>query len=110
MVSPPLDRRTSVTASNCEMRPYKGSSGAESRRFRVVREESPVGPWEYMSGTGLLFSAPHHAVHFRDGVEKVAEPGTGELASALARATGGAALVAVNGQTADPSWTHDHPY
>jgi len=63
-----------------------------------------------VSGSGILFSAPHQATHIRDGREKTAERDTGALAFALARATGGAALATVPGQLGDPSWDLEHPY
>jgi hypothetical protein len=74
------------------------------------RELSPKGPWEFLRGEGLLFSAPHEAAQLRDGFEKVAERGTAELAFALAHATGGSAIATVGHQLGDPSWEVGHPY
>lgn len=73
-------------------------------------ELSPKGPWELIRGEGLLFSAPHEAAQVRDGIEKIAERGTADLAFALARATGGSALATVDRQLGDPNWDVDHPY
>lgn len=74
------------------------------------RELSPKGPWELIQGDGLLFSAPHEAAQVRDGIEKIAERGTADLAFALARATGGSALATAEGQSGDPNWDIGHPY
>jgi len=73
-------------------------------------ESSPKGPWEFLRGDGPLFSAPHEAAQLRDGVEKIAERGTADLAFALARATGGSALATADCQLGDPNWDIDHPY
>jgi hypothetical protein len=74
------------------------------------REPSPRGPWELIRGDGLLFSAPHEAAQLRDGIEKIAERGTADLAFALARATGGSALATADCQLGDPNWDVGHPY
>jgi len=74
------------------------------------RELSPKGPWELIRGDGLLFSAPHEAAQLRDGIEKIAERGTADLAFALARATGGSALATADRQLGDPNWDIGHPY
>lgn len=74
------------------------------------RELSPKGAWELIRGDGPLFSAPHEAAQLRDGIEKVAERGTAELAFALARATGGSALATADRQLGDPNWDIGHPY
>lgn len=74
------------------------------------RESSSMGPWELSRGEGLLFSAPHEVAQVRDGVEKIAEQGTADLAFALARATGGSALATTDRQLGDPNWDVGHPY
>lgn len=74
------------------------------------RELCPKGPWELIREDGILFSAPHEATQLRDGVEKVAERGTADLAFALARATGGTALATADRQLGDPNWDVGHPY
>jgi hypothetical protein len=73
-------------------------------------ESSPVGPWQVVSGTRILLSAPHEVAHFRDGDEKIAEQGTGPLAMALARYVGGCAISTMSNQTGDPNWDINHPY
>lgn len=73
-------------------------------------EASPKGSWEFIQGDGPLFSAPHEAKQLRDGVEKIAERGTADLAFALARTTGGAALATTGHQSGDPNWDIGHPY
>ncbi|MBV9032406.1 MAG: hypothetical protein JO364_19315 [Pseudonocardiales bacterium] len=77
---------------------------------RRERELSPKGQWELVRGDGPLFSAPHEAAQLRDGVDKIAERGTADLAFALARATGGSALATVDRQLGDPNWDVGHPY
>jgi hypothetical protein len=74
------------------------------------RELSPKGPWEFIRGEGLLFSAPHEVAQLRDGIDKIAERGTADLAFALAGATGGSALATVGRQLGDPNWDIEHPY
>ncbi|MGH7867940.1 MAG: hypothetical protein ACREP9_10020 [Candidatus Dormibacteraceae bacterium] len=74
------------------------------------RELSSKGPWELVRGEGVLFSAPHEAAHLRDGVQKISERGTADLAFALANATGGSALATADHQLGDPNWDFGHPY
>ncbi len=85
---------------------------ALQRLARLPRqpESSSRGPWEFTQGVGLLFSAPHEATQVRDGVEKIAERGTADLAFALAHVTGGSGLATTNRQSGDPNWDLDHPY
>jgi hypothetical protein len=75
-----------------------------------IRESGTRGPCEYVKGVGLLFSAPHEVAQLRDGEEKVAERGTGDLAFALAGITGASALATVGLQSGDPNWDLNHPY
>src|SRR5215469_11540032 len=79
-------------------------------RLAGQRESDSAGPWDVVTGTGILFSAPHEVTHIRDGVEKKAERGTGALAFALARYTNGAGLATVLHQTGDPNWDMKNPY
>ncbi|MGH3938894.1 MAG: hypothetical protein ACRDTG_09715 [Pseudonocardiaceae bacterium] len=71
---------------------------------------SPKGPWDFVRGAGPLFSAPHEVAQLRDGVEKVAERGTADLAFSLAHATGGSGLATAVRQLGDPNWELNHPY
>lgn len=80
-----------------------------ARRERL-EEPSALGPWQLVEGSGLLFSAPHEVTHRRDGVEKVAETGTGALAMALAGYTDGSAIATAGIQTGDPNWDPGHPF
>lgn len=94
----------------------EGLRGAELEYLRGLasgsreRELSTRGPWELIRGDGPLFSAPHESAQLRDGIEKVAEQGTADLAFALARATGGSALATADRQLGDPNWDVGHPY
>lgn len=71
---------------------------------------SPRGPFQTLTGKGILFSAPHEATHIRDGVEKRAEIGTAALAFALASYTDGSALATLGIQLGDPNWDLGSPY
>jgi len=75
-----------------------------------VREFDPTGPWDVVSGSGPLFSAPHAVTHIRDGAEKLAEHGTGPLARALARYISGTGITTAGVQTGDPNWDPRSPY
>jgi hypothetical protein len=96
--------------------PDPGKRASELRKLLALsllpgnRESSAAGPWETVSGMGILFSAPHEVTHMRDGAEKVAERGTRALAFALARYTNGAALATASEQVGDPNWDMGNPY
>jgi hypothetical protein len=75
-----------------------------------IREFDPTGPWDIVSGSGPLFSAPHAVTHIRDGAEKLGENGTGPLALALARYTSGSGIATAAGQKGDPNWDPRSPY
>lgn len=55
-------------------------------------------------GGSYLFTATHSVRSLRRGEPKQADMGTGGLAEALARTTGGLALTAVGRQSGDPNW------
>jgi hypothetical protein len=68
------------------------------------------GPLRLERGQGIVFSAPHQAVHIRDGVRLPSEFGSAELAFALARTVNGSAICTAEGLTGDPNWDVGHPY
>jgi hypothetical protein len=91
----------------------RASEGTELARLAQslgIREEDPTGPWDIVSGSGPLFSAPHAVTHIRDGAEKLGENGTGPLALALARLTAGSAIATAAVQQGDPNWDAGSPY
>ena len=61
-------------------------------------------------GGGIVFSAPHQAKHFREGVTLPSEYGSSELAFALARTVNGSAVCTAEGLEGDPNWDVGHPY
>jgi len=75
-----------------------------------ARELDPTGPWDLVSGSGPLFSAPHAVTHIRDGAEKLGENGTGPLALALARYIAGPGIATAAMQQGDPNWDPRSPY
>ena len=96
--------------------PDENGRRSDTERLRELAElprdieRSDAGPWQVVSGEGVLFSAPHAAQHVRDGREKSAERGTAGLAFGLARHVGGSGIATVDTQLGDPSWDIDHPY
>ena len=62
------------------------------------------------SGSSLVFSAPHQEPHFREGVEKIGENGTADLAMMLADSTRGTALYTTGFQLGDPNWDESHEF
>lgn len=76
-----------------------------------IHFEANWGSWKSCTGSlDLLFSAPHEYPHKRDGVEKVAERGTSELAFTLAQLVDGFAIATTSSLESDPNWDKDHPY
>lgn len=70
----------------------------------------PGGPVRIEQGRGIVFSAPHQAVHIRDGARLPSEFGSAELAFALARSVNGSAVCTADPQSGDPNWDVGHPY
>ncbi len=97
-------------APDLRQRTQEVSRLLELSQSAAKRERGPSGAWDVATGQGIVFSAPHEVTHFRDGVEKTAEQGTGPLALALARYTGGIGITTAAEQDGDPNWDIDHPY
>jgi hypothetical protein len=91
-------------------RASEGEALARLAQAPGIRELDPTGPWDIVSGSGPLFSAPHAVTHIRDGAEKLGENGTGPLALALARYTAGSAIATAAVQQGDPNWDPGSPY
>jgi hypothetical protein len=71
---------------------------------------SPLGQYRVLEGSSLLFSAPHEMAQIREGVAKVAEAGTANLAFRMADELGASAIATFGEQMGDPNWDIDHPY
>jgi hypothetical protein len=70
----------------------------------------PKGPLRIEQGGGVVLSAPHQAVHMREGIALPSEYGSAELVFALARTVNGSAICTADKQVGDPNWDIGHPY
>jgi hypothetical protein len=90
----------------------------EERRALISRDATKRGEvrgengYQYgvFLGSSLVFSAPHQEPHFREGVEKIGENGTADLAMMLADYTRGTALYTTGVQLGDPNWDESHEF
>ncbi len=71
---------------------------------------SSMGGFEVTVGSPLVFSAPHEQPQMRDGVEKIAEGGTGPLATQLAAQVAASSITTHGSQAGDPNWDDPHPF
>lgn len=83
----------------------------EQRVLHTTPSPKSVSPFLHIQGSlPILISAPHSAVHTRNGRLKRAEGFTGAIAHLVAKITGGHALYANYRLPTDPNWDRHSPY